>query len=48
MGDEYKKWLCDVVKSMLPLLTEDGSIVIEIGNAWNCGEPTFSTLPIER
>ena len=27
-GDEYKKWLCDVVKSMLPLLTEDGSIVI--------------------
>lgn len=46
-GDEYKKWLCDVVKSMLPLLTEDGSIVIEIGNAWNYGEPTFSTLPME-
>lgn len=46
-GDEYKKWLCNVVKSMLPLLTEDGSIVIEIGNAWNCGEPTFSTLPME-
>ena len=46
-GDEYKKWLCDVVKSMLPLLSEDGSIVIEIGNAWNYGEPTFSTLPME-
>lgn len=46
-GDEYKKWLCDVVKSMLPLLTKDGSIVIEIGNAWNYGEPTFSTLPME-
>lgn len=46
-GEEYKKWLCAVVKSMLPLLTEDGSLVIEIGNAWNCGEPTFSTLPME-
>ena len=46
-GDEYKKWLCDVIKSMLPLLTDDGSIVIEVGNAWNAGEPTFSTLPME-
>ena len=46
-GDEYKEWLCDIVKSMLPLLTEDGSIVLEIGNAWNYGEPTFSTLPME-
>lgn len=46
-GEEYKTWLCDVVKSMLPLLTEDGSIVIEVGNAWNAGEPTFSTLPME-
>lgn len=46
-GEEYKEWLCDVVKSMLPLLKEDGSIVIEIGNAWNYGEPTFSTLPME-
>lgn len=47
MGDEYKNWLCNIGKSMLPLLTDTGSIVIEIGNAWNAGEPTFSTLPIE-
>lgn len=46
-GTEYKNWLCDVIKSMIPLLTEDGSIVIEVGNAWNAGEPTFSTLPME-
>lgn len=46
-GDVYQEWLCTVIKSMLPLLTENGSIVIEIGNAWNPGEPTFSTLPIE-
>lgn len=46
-GEEYKAWLCDVIKSMVPLLTETGSIVIEVGNAWNAGEPTFSTLPME-
>lgn len=47
VGEEYKKWLCDVGKTLLPLLTDNGSIVIEIGNAWNAGEPTFSTLPME-
>ena len=46
-GEEYKSWLCDVGNSLKPLLTDNGSIVIEIGNAWNSGEPTFSTLPIE-
>lgn len=46
-GEEYKAWLCSVIKSMIPLLTETGSIVIEVGNAWNAGEPTFSTLPME-
>ena len=46
-GDEYKQWLCDIGKTLIPLLTKDGSIVIEIGNAWNHGEPTFSTLPME-
>lgn len=46
-GEEYKNWLCKIVNSLIPLLTDNGSIVIEIGNAWNCGEPTFSTLPLE-
>lgn len=46
-GETYKKWLCDVINSMLALLTENGSLVIELGNAWNTKEPTFSTLPIE-
>ncbi|OGO89141.1 MAG: hypothetical protein A2Y15_08785 [Clostridiales bacterium GWF2_36_10] len=47
VGEEYKNWLCDVGRSLLPLLSINGSIVIEIGNAWNPGEPTFSTLPME-
>ena len=46
-GDKYKKWVCDIGKKLTPLLRKEGSIVIEIGNAWNAGEPTFSTLPIE-
>lgn len=47
VGDEYLDWLCDIGNKLKPLLTDDGSIVIEIGNAWNPGEPTYSTLPLE-
>jgi len=47
IGMEYLEWLCNIGRLMKPLLTETGSIVIEIGNAWNPAEPTYSTLPIE-
>lgn len=40
-------WLCNIGNQLAPLLSQDGSIVIEIGNAWNSGEPTYSTLPLE-
>lgn len=46
-GEEYKEWLCGVGNQLKSLITPTGSIVIEIGNAWNSGEPTFSTLPME-
>lgn len=46
-GTEYLDWLCNIGNMLKPLLTETGSIVVEIGNAWNPGEPTYSTLPIE-
>lgn len=46
-GQEYLDWLCSIGNAMKPLLTESGSIVIEIGNAWNSSEPTYSTLPLE-
>lgn len=46
-GQEYLDWLCGIGDAIIPLLTENGSIVIEIGNAWNPGEPTYSTLPLE-
>lgn len=46
-GDEYKIWLRDLSSRFASLLTEDGSLIIEIGNAWNRNEPTISTLPLE-
>jgi DNA modification methylase len=47
IGEEYKEWLVEIVRGLLPLLKARGSIVIEIGNAWDKGVPTMSTLPLE-
>lgn len=46
-GDAYLKWLESLAKRLTALLTKDGSIVIEIGNAWEAGAPIMSTLPLE-
>lgn len=46
-GEEYIKWLKEFSQPLTELLTEDGSIVIELGNSWEKGLPTFSTVPIE-
>lgn len=46
-GEEYLEWLKDISIRLSQLLTEDGSIVIEMGNSWEKGEPVFSTLPME-
>lgn len=46
-GEEYLNWICNIGNKLKDVLAENGSIAIEIGNAWNAGEPTYSTLPIE-
>lgn len=46
-GDAFKLWLEGYARLLTPLLTPDGSIVIEMGNAWEPGEPVMSTLAIE-
>lgn len=46
-GEKYLSWLEDLAPRLTNLLTSDGSIVIEIGNAWNPNEPTMSLLPME-
>lgn len=44
-GEEYLDWLSSYGPSFKQLLRPDGSIVIEIGNAWEPGIPAMSTLP---
>lgn len=46
-GKHYQDWFVSLAKSFSDLLTEDGSIVIELGNAWEPGRPVQSLLPIE-
>lgn len=46
-GEAYLAWLESLAMSLTNLLSEDGSIVIEIGNAWEPGSPVMSTLPLE-
>jgi|LakMenEpi03Aug12_release.lakeMendotaPanAssembly.Ray.scaffolds.fasta_scaffold262613_1 site-specific DNA-methyltransferase (cytosine-N4-specific) len=46
-GEEYLEWIAKITNDLSKLLTENGSLVVEIGNAWNKGSPTMSTLPIE-
>lgn len=44
-GEEYLKWLGDFGPLFAGLLTPTGSIVMEIGNAWEPGSPVQSILP---
>jgi len=46
-GPAYLKWLTALAPKLSELLASDGSIVIEIGNAWVEGSPLMSTLPLE-
>jgi DNA modification methylase len=46
-GTTYIEWMIRIVERLKPLLKPTGSIVIEIGNAWDKGSPTMSTVPLE-
>jgi hypothetical protein len=46
-GDEYKKWFTSLAVTFADLLTDDGSIVIEMGNAWVPERPVQSLLHLE-
>jgi site-specific DNA-methyltransferase (cytosine-N4-specific) len=45
-GDEYLEWLKELAPILTEFLTPNGSIAIELGNAWEPGKPVMSTLPI--
>jgi len=46
-GAEYRDWFVSLATIFADLLTEDGSIVIEMGNAWEPGRPVQSLLHLE-
>ena len=46
VGDEYVSWLSSFAPIFRNLLADDGSLVIELGNAWEPGRPTMSTLAL--
>lgn len=46
-GDEYLKWMEELAVLFSSILADSGSIVIELGNAWESGAPEQSTLPLE-
>lgn len=46
-GEAYLRWLERLAPRLANLLAENGSIVIEVGNAWVQGSPTMSTLSLE-
>ncbi len=46
-GEEYMEWLSNIGLLLRDYLAKDGSIVIEVGNSWEQGEPTMSTLALK-
>lgn len=46
-GKEYLDWFVSLAPKLADMLTPDGSIVIEIGNAWERHRPVQSLLPLQ-
>lgn len=45
-GEAYVHWLANFAQTFRKLLTKDGSIVLELGNAWEPGKPVMSPLAL--
>ncbi len=45
-GEEYMQWLSGYGPLLKKMLKPTGSIVMEVGNAWEQGSPVMSTLPV--
>lgn len=45
-GEEYVAWLAGFAPRFRELLTPTGSLVMELGNAWEPGRPVMSTLAL--
>jgi site-specific DNA-methyltransferase (cytosine-N4-specific) len=47
IGEDYLNWMAELSPKLTKLLKPNGSMVIEIGNSWDKGSPTMSTLPLK-
>ena len=47
MGSDYLEWIESLAPTLTKFLKPNGSIVLEIGNAWEPKRPVQSTLPTE-
>ena len=47
VGDEYLDWLALFAPTFRKLIKPSGSVVMEMGNAWEPGRPVMSTLSLE-
>jgi DNA modification methylase len=46
-GSAYIEWLSKLAPTFAELLTDNGSIVLELGNAWEPKQPVQSLLPLK-
>lgn len=46
-GEEYRRWFAGLAPILADVLTDDGSIIIELGNSWIPGRPVQSLLHLE-
>ncbi|MGD2180694.1 DNA methyltransferase [Lusitaniella coriacea] len=46
-GSEYRDWFATLAPLFAEMLTDDGSIVIELGNSWEHSRPVQSLLPLQ-
>lgn len=46
-GQKYLDWISNIAVLLKDYLSDNGSLVIEIGNSWEGSEPIMSTLPLE-
>lgn len=46
-GDEYLNWMASLAPKFRELLSPTGSVVIEIGNAWEHKRPVMSLVPLQ-
>lgn len=46
-GEKYRDWFVKLADNFSPLLANNGSVVIEIGNSWEPGRPVQSLLHLK-